>query len=116
MQLGTVFQSSSILLAIVLSATVLLGCLLVTKVYYLPLWNLRIPRHITPQKPLDAESLRSGMMGAIKTAEPSGEEKKGSVEESTFPLAPSSGVCFLDKDHKAVDKDHKAVEAFTQTE
>ena len=101
-QLGTVFQTSSILLAIVLSATILLGCLLITKVYYL-LWNLRVSPHALQKQPR-TESPPS-MMSTIKTAVVSGEETKCSLEES-LTQGKVYCVCVLDK----------TVDAFTQTE
>lgn len=101
-EFGTVFQTSSILLAIVLSATILLGCLLFTKVYYL-LRNLRISPH-TPKKP-PAES--TSVTSTMKTVLCGAEGKK--CGEETISLSGKSimRVCISDK---------TVVDAFTQTD
>ena len=101
--LGTVFQTSSILLAIVLSATILLGCLLVTKVYYL-FGNLRISLNALQQK----QRTESMSIGSItKTAVTAVcTEDKCSEESNSLPQKSIIHVCVL----------NKSADAFTQTE
>ena len=99
--LGTVFQTSSIILAIVLSATILLGCLLVTKVYYL-FWNLRISPHMARKHRTESLSIGSTTKTSVVCV-----EDKCSVESvSSLEQRNVIHVC----------APNKAIDAFTQTE